>query len=250
MGKRALISIRKNRYIMEQFVYSNIFDTKGIEYLVVIAFLLLIIPFWIQLNKPVRAKMRLGDTLRALTPEVLRIPKGLHFSKNHTWSFLERSGLASVGMDDLLLHLTGGVELEYLKKQQARVKKGDPLVKISQGKKMLVIHSPLTGEIEDLHSTLSEDPGSLTEDPYRSWLVKIKPDNWTGETRECLLAEDARQWAERELDRFKEFMTSALSEEAGGGEAVLQTGGELLDHPLSKMSQGIWNAFQEKFLRA
>ena len=30
-------------------VISNIFDTKGIEYLVIIAFLLLLIPFWIYI---------------------------------------------------------------------------------------------------------------------------------------------------------------------------------------------------------
>ena len=39
---------------MNQFVYSDIFDTKGIEYIVVISFLLLIIPIWRLLNKPVK----------------------------------------------------------------------------------------------------------------------------------------------------------------------------------------------------
>ena len=62
-----------------------------------------------------------------LTAQALRIPQGLFYNRNHTWSHLEKSGLARVGMDDLLLHLTGGVELEYLKEQQEQVKRESPL---------------------------------------------------------------------------------------------------------------------------
>jgi len=36
---------------MEGFTYVDIFATKGIEYLVIILFLLLIIPFWKFLSK-------------------------------------------------------------------------------------------------------------------------------------------------------------------------------------------------------
>jgi len=36
---------------MEGFTYIDIFATEGIEYLVVIVFLLLIIPFWMFLNR-------------------------------------------------------------------------------------------------------------------------------------------------------------------------------------------------------
>ena len=46
------IGIKLNK--MDGFSYINIFDTKGIEYLVIIAFLVMIIPFWIIINKEVR----------------------------------------------------------------------------------------------------------------------------------------------------------------------------------------------------
>ena len=38
---------------MEQFTYNNIFETKGIEYLLIIGFFLVLIPFWLILNKRV-----------------------------------------------------------------------------------------------------------------------------------------------------------------------------------------------------
>jgi glycine cleavage system H protein len=36
---------------MDGFSYTNIFATKGIEYLMIIAFMLIIIHFWIALNR-------------------------------------------------------------------------------------------------------------------------------------------------------------------------------------------------------
>ncbi len=32
---------------MEGFTYTNIFETKGIEYIIIICFFLILIPFWI-----------------------------------------------------------------------------------------------------------------------------------------------------------------------------------------------------------
>ena len=44
---------------MDGFSYTDIFATKGIEYLVVITFLLLLIPFWMILSKESKFSTRL-----------------------------------------------------------------------------------------------------------------------------------------------------------------------------------------------
>ncbi len=49
---------------MDAFSYNNIFETKGIEYLVVIAFLALLIPFWITLNKKAKITGQLRKGIR------------------------------------------------------------------------------------------------------------------------------------------------------------------------------------------
>ena len=41
---------------MDGFTYHDIFETKGLEYLAIIAFFLLLIPFWIILNRKVVSK--------------------------------------------------------------------------------------------------------------------------------------------------------------------------------------------------
>ena len=40
---------------MEGFIYSDIFATKGVEYLLVISVLLLFIPFWRMVSRPAKA---------------------------------------------------------------------------------------------------------------------------------------------------------------------------------------------------
>jgi len=151
-------------------------------------------------------------------------------------------------MDDLLLHLTGGIELEYLKERQEKVKRGEPIARISQEGKKLVITSPLTGEVDGVHSSLLDNSGAISEDPYGAWLFRIKPKNWREETSESFLADEASEWAEKELTRFKDFLAESAAQGSGESVLVLQEGGELIDHPLREMDQSTWQGFQDEFL--
>lgn len=230
---------------MEQFVFSDIFDTKGIEYIIVIFFFMLLIPFWYLLNRPVKVKETVGDVIRSINLQNLRIPQGLLFNRNHTWSHLEKSGVASVGMDDLLLHLTGGVELNYLKERQEKVKRGEAIARLTQEGKELVITSPISGEIDRVHSSLEDHSDAITDDPYSSWLYRIKPENWQAETSDAMMADQASEWTGKELERFKDYIAQSVGETT---EVVLQEGGEMTAYPLREMDQKIWSGFQEKFL--
>jgi len=233
---------------MEQFTYTNIFDTKGIEYLVVIGFLLLLIPFWRWLNKPVQYRAEPAGVARALSAALLRIPRGLFYGPNHTWSHLTASGIARVGMDDLLLHLTGGVEVRFLKAREEQIRKGEPLASVTQDGKQLVIHSPISGKIIESHEAVQGNPEGLLEDPYRSWLYQIEPERWKEETGSYRMGAEAEAWAGDELKRFREFLSSVPLTGVPDEAPVLQAGGELIDQPLKMMDQEVWERFQEKFL--
>jgi len=47
---------------MEPFTYYNLFETKGIEYIATIIFFVLLIPFWLILNKKPRPKRKDPET--------------------------------------------------------------------------------------------------------------------------------------------------------------------------------------------
>jgi glycine cleavage system H protein len=234
---------------MEGFTYNNIFDTKGIEYIIIIAFLLAIIPFWIIINKP-GIVSKIKKTLGILSAGTLRIPAGLLYSRNHTWAHLEKSGTARVGLDDFLLHVTGEVTLGSLRKPGDSIKKGDLLASIDHNGKLLKIFSPVSGTITGTNMGLYEEPGPLMEDPYgKGWIYKLTPSQWIVETSSCYLADDAVAWVKTEVDRVKEFIaTSSGNYSPGSQAAVLQDGGELLENPLSELPDEVWKDFQKNFL--
>jgi glycine cleavage system H protein len=235
---------------MDGFSYNNIFDTKGLEYIIIISFLILIIPFWIFINRKSGITGKIQKALGILSTGILRIPLGLFYSKYHTWAHLEKSGNASVGLDDLLLHLTGDVKLRGLKKPGNLIKKGEILADIEQDGKLLQIYSPISGEIMDANNMLYEEPGVLNEDPYGSgWVYKIKPAAWISETETYFLAEEAIAWSKNELDRFKDFVAVSMKKYSPETSMlILQDGGELCDKPLSGLPDEIWQDFQKSFL--
>lgn len=235
---------------MEGFTYNNIFETKGIEYLVIIGFFAILIPFWLLLNKKGKIFEQISKFTRLITPGSIRIPQGVFFSKFHSWTHLEINGNAKVGIDDLLLHFTGDVKIENTKSPGELIKKGELLTRINHNGKILKILSPISGEIKETNISLVDNPESITEEPYRQlWIYTIKPTNWKAETSDYYLAEEATTWMLQELTRFKDFLAGAVSKyipEPSG--IVLQDGGELVDQPLAELPEEIWQEFQDKFL--
>ena len=235
---------------MDGFTYHNIFETKGIEYLAIVVFFAILIPFWLVLNKQVKANKQLQKKLGTLTANSLRIPQGIFYSKNHTWAHLETKGVAKIGLDDLLLHLTGEINIKKMKKPGDLIQKGGFLADFEHKGISLKINSPISGEIVDCNLLLLEDPKLLNEDPYQQgWIYKIKPSRWIAETSSYYLAEEATNWSTKELERFKDFLATSVERYAPDpSKIILQDGGELIDQPLSELPAEVWQDFQRSFL--
>ena len=235
---------------MEGFTYYNIFDTKGIEYLVIIAFLLMLIPFWLTLNKPAKVKEQFSKAVDALSAAILNIPQGIFHSKNHSWAFLEKSGSALVGVDDFLLNITGELRIRLLKKPGERVRKGELMAELDQNDKSLKVFSPISGTIVTINPGLEANTALLNNDPYgQGWLYNVKPSLWIEEIPSFLMAEDATNWLSKELIRYKDFLATRLSRYSPEtAMIVLQDGGELAENSLSELPNDLWLDFQQEFL--
>ncbi|MFO7616158.1 MAG: glycine cleavage system protein H, partial [Bacteroidales bacterium] len=225
--------------------------TKGIEYIAILIFFAVMVPFFILLNRRVKHRRDIRKALGILSTEILNIPQGIFFTRNHTWAHLERSGAARIGVSDLLLHVTGEVDVKVLRSPGEQVRKGEPLAEIGRDGKQLRILAPVTGEILNTNPLLHEDSSVMNEEPYKQgWLVKVRPTDWVGETQGYYLAENASRWTRQELTKFKDFMVNAvgaLSPEPSG--IILQDGGEIRDHCLADLPAESWSAFGEQFLR-
>lgn len=235
---------------MEGFTYTNIFETKALEYLIIVFFFALLVPFWMLLTKKYKPLGQLKPEPEFLTPGSLKLPQGIFFSKYHTWAHLEKNGEAKVGMDDLILHLTGNVSVSLYKPAGDIVGRGEPLARIQYNGNSLELASPISGEVCDTNEQLLKDPGLLKNDPYKhGWLYSLKPLNWKADTDSCFLAEDANVWAKDELLRMKDFLAVSISKTMPGPSVmVMQDGGEIVEKALAQFPQDVWQDFQETFL--
>lgn len=236
---------------MEGFSIVDIYETKGAEYLFVIGYLLLLIFFWRLMRNPGNLFRQMRDTVSTLSAKILNIPQGIYFNKNHTWAHLSESGNAKVGLDDFLQHVIGDLQLAGLKKAGDSIRKGDLLAEIEQDGKRLKVFSPISGQVVETNALLEGQADVINADPYeRGWLYQIKPSNWMKDTSSCLLAEKASEWSDRELSRFKDFLSRKAMQKFSSEPAMmmLQDGGEIRNHVLSELPGEIWKDFQEEFL--
>jgi len=235
---------------MDEFTYVNLFDTKGIEYIIIIVFLLLIIPFWVFLNRPVKVNPGSAEQALPLSTLLSAVPQGIHFSKNHTWAHLLRSGEARIGICSLLISLTGRVNLKILKEPGSSVARGEVFAEISQGGKRMMIVSPVSGTVTRLNPALGEDPSPLHDDPYgKGWVCSIRPSDWLAEAGGFSVADGATAWFRKELERIRDFMAVSAGKSVSEPSAVfLQDGGEPAGQLLAAMPPEVWDAFQKEFL--
>jgi glycine cleavage system H protein len=236
---------------MEGFSIVDIYDTKGMEYIFVICYLLLLIVFWKVAKNPQRVYQQIREVFHTLSAKILRIPQGIYFNRNHTWTHLDKSGAAKVGLDDFLQHVVGNVRITNLKNPGESIKKGDLLAAIKQNEKVLKVYSPISGEVLDTNSTLFENPDLINTNPYdQGWIYQVKPSNWMKETQSYLLAEKATEWSKKELVRFKDFLSVGAMRKFSSEPSMvlLQDGGEIRENVLSELPDEVWEDFQEEFL--
>lgn len=235
---------------MEGFYYKDIFETKGIEYLIIIGFFMVLIPFWMIINKPVSGLRTTQRILGALSQNLLRIPMGLFFNRNHTWAFMERKGFAKIGLDDFICRIVGDIGITAMKQPGEEVSKGEIVAEINQAGKKLNILSPVSGEIIRTNPVLTNSGEKLAEDPYnRGWIMEVKPTNWIADTGGCFFADEAANWFKKEMERFKDFLAVITARQsADPAMIVYQEGGEVRQNVLDGLNQEIWDEFGKNFM--
>ncbi len=235
---------------MEGFTYTNIFETKGIEYLVIISFFAILVPVWAFFSRKPKPAFKVQKANGFISASSFQIPQGIFFSKYHTWAHLEKDGEAKVGLDDMLLHLTGEVSLIHFKSPGEIVGKGELMARIHYNGNSLEVASPVSGEICSINTLLSKEPALVKDDPYHhGWIYSLRPLNWKADIDSCFLAEDATVWAKDELVRFKDFLAVSASKTMPEPSVmVMQDGGEIMEKALAHFPQEVWKEFQKKFL--
>jgi len=182
--------------------------------------------------------------------EDLALPQGVFLGAGHTWLSLNPAGEARVGMDDFTQRVMGSINGVELPKIGEKVQRGEKLFAIYQGKRTAEFTAPVDGVITNVNQMLQENPEPLKSNPFEGgWICSLSPTNLARDLKQLVVADEAREWLNREIQRFLSFAVARPSEHFALGH-VLQDGGEPANGLLEMMDDETWGLFIQKFLKA
>jgi glycine cleavage system H protein len=227
---------------MEGFTYVDLFATKGIEYLLVIGFLLVLVPFWRFLRVPARAGIEVVRRAMATVAQWFSVPEGLYYHQGHSWVMPQGAELVKVGVDDFAQRLVGSTNKINLPKVGSRIEQGDVGWKLGIDAKTIDMLSPVTGDVVAVNKDIVRNPTLINQDPYgKGWLMMVKPANQRATVKNLLTGKLATAWMEKTAD--------ALRERIGGDElgTVYQDGGLPVSGIAKALSPDAWDKMAGEF---
>jgi len=205
---------------MEGIRFIDIYATKGIEYLIVIAFLAAFVLFCRYMYRP-RERRAAGIAPENVTR--FRIPEGLFYHQGHGWLRPEPGSIGVVGLDDFARKLIGKVDAVELPAVGSRLAQGEKGWSIVADSEHIPMLSPISGEVVEVNNEVLRSPEILRKDPYgKGWLLKVKSSRVASNTRNLLSGNLARAWMENALDNLHPLHGENLG-------PVLQDGGLPVD---------------------
>jgi glycine cleavage system H lipoate-binding protein len=200
-----------------------------------------------------RTKQRSAVPMTAPLPaDQFLLPKGYFISKAHAWVELTFAGEARIGVDDFAQKVIGTIERIEIAPLGFEIKKGDTLMTVYHGNRMLSIPAPITGKVLTVNESLLASPNRLHQDPYLAgWVAVITPINISSELHFLVIADEAAKWLRKEVSRFRDFikLQSQIGIPVPAGATMLD-GGAPLNGVLEQFNEKTWNAFQKEFLNA
>ncbi len=125
----------------------------------------------------------------------MNLPETLKYSASHEWSQLD-GDILTVGITDFAQDQLGDVVFVELPEVGKAVTGGSAVAVVESVKTASDIYAPVSGEITEVNSVLTDAPETLNSAPYQDgWLFKLRVAD-TSELGKLLSAEDYRKIAE------------------------------------------------------
>jgi glycine cleavage system H protein len=127
-------------------------------------------------------------------------PSDYRYTNEHEWVRLD-GDVATVGITDYAQHELGDVVYVELPKVGAKLNAGQSLGTVESVKAVSDIYAPVSGQVTEVNSSLSEAPETINKDPHgKAWLIKLKLAN-SGEVSKLM---DAKAYETFVSDKQRE----------------------------------------------
>ena len=190
----------------------DIFATKGAEYLIVIAYLALLVA--VRFLAPPRLAHALGARgrhQRAHPIPWFSVREGYHYHQGHAWVHEAHGPVLTVGLDEFAARLLGAPDRVALPAVGTTIHQGERGWTVEAGERVLPMLSPVEGEVVEVNRAVLETPTLASHDPYgEGWLLKVRAANPRATLSNLLSGELAGAWIRHTVERLRRLPAAGL----------------------------------------
>ncbi len=104
----------------------------------------------------------------------MHIPEDLRYTEDHEWARID-GDIATIGITDFAQSELGDIVYVELPELGTTTEKSQSFGTIEAVKAVSDLFAPLTGEVVEVNSNISDSPEIINKDPYgEGWFIKIK----------------------------------------------------------------------------
>jgi glycine cleavage system H protein len=228
---------------MEGFKYIDIFASKGIEYIIVLAFLAILIVFWRWMSKygfvnTVKEKIKKGISLI----DWFYINKEYFYHQGHSWAAPQSKDVVTVGVDDFTQKFLGKPSKISVPEIGSQVKQGEKGIQFQIDSKSIDILSPVEGEVIEINKEAIDNPELINKSPYsEGWLFKVRSPKIRNNLKNLLTGKIATAWMEETAEKISNTMTKDVG-------IVMQDGGVPISGFVKEISKDDWTELAQEYL--
>jgi glycine cleavage system H lipoate-binding protein len=223
----------------------DIYATKGVEYLLVIGYLLLLVAtLRLLVPRLSRKAAAQGGRPRLRPASWFALAEDYYFHPAHTWAAEGGGDVLTVGLDDFAAQLVGAPDGLELPAVGTVVRQGERAWQVRAGDRTLPMLSPVDGRVVAVNAAVRDAPRLAAEDPYgEGWLLKVEaPDHRRTSLRNLLSGELASVWMRHTVERLRRLPAGELG-------VVMPDGGVPVRGFGRALAPEEWDAVTREFFR-
>lgn len=181
----------------------DLFATKGLEYVLVVTYLLLLVGCWRMVGPRASQSQTGGLTFDPASKPSFDLRDGFHYHQGHTWACPESGGVMRIGLDDFAQKLLGPITGVILPAIGAPLAQGELGWKVRVGGRAIPILSPVTGTVVAWNAEVLRSPGLVNSGPFdRGWLLEVRVPSPAVAMRNLLSGHLAHAWMDEVTARL------------------------------------------------
>jgi len=221
----------------------DIYATKGVEYLIVLGYLMVLVGLWVMLS-PKKVAAAVGMRSRrtpARAGQWFTLRQDYFYHQGHSWAVAEDGDVVTVGVDDFAQRLLGRPDAIRLPQAGARVQQGDLAWEFEVDGRKIGMLSPVDGEVLAVNRAVAERPELLAESPYeRGWLLQVRVPRPRVAFRNLLTGDLSRSWMTQAVERVRRMQAGDLG-------VVMPDGGVPVPGFVKQLDPERWDVLAREF---